>query len=124
MVCYDLPKKLLKFKCVIISVLYNTTKTLAFASYFCEMRVKILYWLLDGELKFPDHFRSLTDNIFQYKFRLWLSGLLNRTIESDLKVLNHVLLALASDHDEQKTKPAYKIFAKNKPVKSTDHEAD
>jgi hypothetical protein len=30
---------------------------------------------------------------------------------------------LASDHDEQKTKPAYKISTKNKPVKSTDHEA-
>jgi hypothetical protein len=26
------------------SGLYNATKTLAFASYFCKMRVKILYW--------------------------------------------------------------------------------
>jgi hypothetical protein len=30
---------------------------------------------------------------------------------------------LASDHDEQKTKPSYKIFVKNKLVESTDHEA-
>jgi hypothetical protein len=29
---------------------------------------------------------------------------------SDIKVLNHVLLTLASDHDEQKTKPTHKIF--------------
>ena len=27
-----------------LSGLYNATKTLAFASYFCKMRVKILYW--------------------------------------------------------------------------------
>ena len=26
-----------------ITVLYNATKTLAFASYFCKMRVKIMY---------------------------------------------------------------------------------
>ena len=26
------------------SGLYNATKTLAFVSYFCKMRVKILYW--------------------------------------------------------------------------------
>jgi hypothetical protein len=26
------------------SGLYNATKTLAFASYFCKMRGKILYW--------------------------------------------------------------------------------
>jgi hypothetical protein len=33
-----------------------------------------------------------------------LSGLLNHTIDSDMKVLNHLLLTLASDHDEQKNK--------------------
>ena len=27
-----------------IAGLYNATKTLAFASYFCKMQVKILYW--------------------------------------------------------------------------------
>ena len=48
------------------------------------MQVKILYW-------FPEHFRSLIDRIFQFKFRLWLSGLLNCTIDSDIKVLNHIL---------------------------------
>jgi hypothetical protein len=32
------------------------------------------------------------------------SGLLNRTIDSDIKVLNHVLLTLANDHDKQKSK--------------------
>ena len=52
-------------------------------------------------MKFPDHFHSLTNNIFQFKFRLLLSGLLNHTIESDIKVLNHILLTFASDHSEQ-----------------------
>ena len=89
------------------SGLYNATKTL----YFCKMRVKIVYWWPDGELIFPEHFRSLIDRIFQFKFRHWLSGILKRKIDSDIKVLNHILLKLASDHDEQKTKP------------STDHEA-
>jgi hypothetical protein len=44
--------------------------------------------------------------IFQFKFRHWLSGILKRKIDSDIKVLNHILLKLASDHDEQKTKPS------------------
>ena len=46
--------------------------------------------------EFPEHFHSFTDIIFQFKFRLWLSDLLNRAIDSDIKVLNHVLLTLAS----------------------------
>jgi hypothetical protein len=46
----------------------------------------------------------------KFNIRLWLSGLLNCTIDSDIKVLNHILLMLASDHDEQKTKPSYKIL--------------
>jgi hypothetical protein len=74
------------------------------------MRVKIMYWSLDGEFIYPEKFRSLTDHILKFKFRLWLSGLLYCTIDSDIKVLNHVLLKLASDHDEQKTKPFYKIL--------------
>ena len=64
-----------------ISGLYNATKTLA--SCFCKMQVKILYWSPGGELIFLEHFRSLTDRIFQFKFLLWLSGLLNCTIDSD-----------------------------------------
>ena len=40
----------------------------------------------------------------------------------DIKVLNHVLLTLESDHDEQKTKLHTQFFAKNKMVESTDHE--
>jgi hypothetical protein len=44
----------------------------------------------------------------------WFSGLLNRTIDSDIKVLNHVLLTLASAHDKQKSK----YFANNKSVES------
>jgi hypothetical protein len=39
---------------------------------------------------------QLPANIFEFKFRLWLSDLLNRAIDSDIKVLNHVLLTLAS----------------------------
>jgi hypothetical protein len=37
-----------------------------------------------------DHplFHSFTDIIFQFKFRLWLSDLLNRAIDSDIKVLD------------------------------------
>jgi hypothetical protein len=65
----------------------------------------------------------ISAGIFQVKFRRWLSGLLNHTLDSDIKVLNHVLLALASDHDKQKTKPNTKFVAKNKLVESTDHEA-
>jgi hypothetical protein len=70
---------------------YNAIKTLAFASYFCKMRVKILYWLPTGELIFSEQFHSITDRIFHFKIRLWFSGLLNHTIDSDIKVLNHVL---------------------------------
>jgi hypothetical protein len=36
------------------------------ASWLIDLTV--YFW--DGELKFPDNFRSLTDNIFQFKFRL------------------------------------------------------
>ena len=65
---------------------------------------------------FSEHFHSITDRIFHFKIHLWFSGLLNRTIDSDIKVLNHVLLTLASDHDKQKSKTLHtKIFAKNKP---------
>ena len=38
--------------------------------------------------EFPEQFHSFTDIIFQFKFRLWLSDLLNRAIDSDTKVLN------------------------------------
>ena len=65
--------------------LYTANKTLAFASYFCKMRVKILYWSPDGKLIYPENFRSLTNHIFQFNFQLWLSGLLNCTIDSDIK---------------------------------------
>ena len=53
-----------------ISGLYNATKTLAFASYFCKMRVKIMCWSPDGELIFSEHFHSITDRIFHFK--IWL----------------------------------------------------
>jgi hypothetical protein len=74
---------------------YNAIKTLAFASYFCKMRVKFLYWSPTGELIFSEYFHSITERIFHFKIRLWFSGLLNHTIDSDIKVLNHVLLTLA-----------------------------
>ena len=80
------------------------TKTLAFASYFCKIRVKVLYWSPDDELILLEYFHSITDRIFHFKIRLWFSSLLNRTIDSDIKVLNHVLLTLASDHNKQKSK--------------------
>ena len=102
--------RILKQQCDVLlpiyhsSGLYNATKTLAFASYFCKMRVEILYWSPDGELVFSEHFHSIADRIFHFNFRLWFSGLLNRTIDSDIKVLNHILLTLASDHDKQKSK--------------------
>ena len=35
-----------------------------------------------------EDFHSLTDIIFQFKFRLWLFNLLNCAIDSDIKVLN------------------------------------
>ena len=38
--------------------------------------------------EFPEHFHSFTNIIFQFKFRLWLSDLLNCAIDSDIKVLN------------------------------------
>jgi hypothetical protein len=34
------------------------------------MRVKIMHWSPDGEFIYPNNFRSLTDRIFQSKFRL------------------------------------------------------
>ena len=69
---------------------------------------------------YPKDFHSLTDRIFLFNFRLWLSGPLYRTIDS---VLNHILLTLASDHDEQKNQNLLtKFFAKNKSSESTDHE--
>ena len=45
--------------------------------------VKILYWSPSGEFIYPENFRSLTDHIFQFNFQLWLSGLLNCTIDAD-----------------------------------------
>ena len=99
---------------------YNVIKTLAFASYFCKMRVKILYWLPTGELIFSEHFHSITDHIFHFKIRLWFSGLLNHTIDSDIKVLNHMLLTLASDHNQQKSKTFLQNFS---PVELTYHKA-
>jgi hypothetical protein len=36
--------------------------------------------------------------MFHFKIRLLFSSLLNRTIDLDIKVLNQVLLTLASDH--------------------------
>ena len=42
----------------------------------------------------------------------------------DIKVLNHILLTLASDHDKQKIKNLYtKFFIKNKPDELTYHKA-
>ena len=38
--------------------------------------------------EFPEHFHSFTDIIVQYKFRLWLSDLLNRAIDLDIQFLN------------------------------------
>ena len=38
--------------------------------------------------EFPEHFHSFTHIIFQFKFWLWLCDLLNRSIDSDIKVLN------------------------------------
>ena len=38
--------------------------------------------------EFPEHFHSFADIMFQFKFRLSLSDLLNRAIGSDIKVLN------------------------------------
>ena len=61
-------------------------KTLAFASDLCKIRVKIMYWSPDGEFIYPEIFCSLSDCIFQFKFQLQLSGLLNRSIDSDIKI--------------------------------------
>ena len=101
---------ILWYAVVIAAGFYNATKTLAFASYFCKMRVKNLYWSPDGELIFSKHFHSITDRIFHFKIQLWFSSLLNRTIDSDIKVLNHLLLMLASDH-KQKSKTFIQNFS-------------
>ena len=86
---------------------YNMIKHLHLWATFVKCEKKLC---IHSQFIFPANFRSLTNCIFQFKFRLLLSGLLNRTIDSDIKVWNHVLFTLASDHDEQKTKPSYKIF--------------
>ena len=67
------------------------------------MQVKILYWSPDGKLIFLEHFHSITDCNFHFKIRFSFSGLLNCTIDSNIKVLNHVHLTLANDHDTQKS---------------------
>jgi hypothetical protein len=64
------------------------------------MWVKIMYWSSDSELIFSKHFHSITDHIFHFKIWLWFSGLLNRKIDSDIKVLNHILLMLAKPAPE------------------------
>ena len=38
--------------------------------------------------EFQEHLHSFTDICFQFKFRLWLSDLLDRAIDSDIAVLN------------------------------------
>jgi hypothetical protein len=57
-------------------------------------------------LIFPEHSHLLTDIFFQFKFLRYI------------KVLNYVLLTLASDLHFSNNK---KTLAKNKPVKSTDY---
>jgi hypothetical protein len=53
-----------------ISGLYNATKTLAFASYFCKMRVKIMYWYPDGELIFSEETSHLC--LSPLMLRVWI----------------------------------------------------
>ena len=101
----------IEWTCTSYAGLYNVTKTLAFASYFCKMRVQILYWSPDGELIFLEHFHSITDHIFHFKIWLWFSDLLNCTIDSDIKVLNHIRLTLTSDNDKQKSKTFIQNFS-------------
>ena len=106
--------------CHVRSGLYNETKTLAFTSYFCKMRVKILYWSPDGELIFSEHFHSITDRNFHFK--IWL--IFPSFKQHNWPVLNQVLLTLASDHNTQKSKNLHtKFFATNKWVELTYHKA-
>jgi hypothetical protein len=127
---------------------YNAIKTLAFASYFCKMRVKFLYWSPTGELIFSEHFHSITDRISFYMFqtfikknktftwhykinvvtgiinepkKLWLPDIVifalftfrTRNFITFIKVLNHMLLTLASDHNQQKSKTFLQNFSLN-----------
>ena len=50
--------------------------------------------------------------------------MVNRTIDSDIKVLNHVLLTLQVTTMNKKQNLYTQFFAKNKMVESTDHETD
>ena len=84
--------------------LYTATKTLAFVSKNSVLIARSQVYI------YLKKFCYLINHIFQFNFQLRLSGLLNRTIDSDIKVLNHVLLMLTSDQDEQITKPSYKIL--------------
>ena len=97
----------------------GSTLRLALPSYFCKMRVKILYWLPDRELIYPENFHSLIDHIFQFNFRLWLFGLLNCTIDSDIKSFkSHTFIACKWPWWEKKKKKkhSYKINRLNQPI--------
>ena len=48
--------------------------------------------------------------------------MLNRTIDLDIKVLNHILLTLQVTTMSKKQNLYTQFFAKNKMVESTDHE--
>ena len=64
------------------TVLYNATKTLLFASYFCKMRVKIMYWSPDGELMYLENFRSLIiffNLTFDFDYTVFYTAQLTRT---------------------------------------------
>jgi hypothetical protein len=50
--------------------------------------------------------------------------MLNRTIDLDIKVLNHILLTLQVTTMSKKQNLYTQFFAKNKMVESTDHETD
>jgi hypothetical protein len=88
----------------------------------CKMRVKILYWSPDGELIYLENFHSLTDHIFQFNFRLWLSSLLNRTLYSDIKSFKSCTFNACKWPRWGGKKNLTKFFAKNKSVESADHE--
>ena len=104
--------------------LYNATKTLAFASYFCKMWVQILYWSPDGKLIFSEHFHSITDRIFRFKIWLWFSSPLNRTIDSDIKRFKSRTFNACKWPRQAKIKNLHtKCFAKNKLVELTYHKA-
>ena len=76
-----------------------------------------MYWSLDGEFIYPENFRSLTDCVFQFKFKIRSFKLLN-WLSFKSRTFNTCKWPRWAKNKTFLTK----FFANNKSVESTDYE--